>query len=562
MRFIAVLICFIVALFLRPAWAVEKWCLQSPVYPSAAEAMKEAKKLPGKKAKVEKHPGGFILLLGEFDSEKEARAQWEKAVSILPGSVIRRCDEIPSLALPVPDDDLFVSALRKKKAGDYSSALADFKKALGLSKGSSGWQARILYEMAHCYEALKEKELARETFRQAIDKGPQLGVAPADILYEEGFKAYKRREFSRAIKIFSHYAALYPDFRLQAYYFMACSFMEMKQFRPAMHFFDYIIKEDPSTPYAIESTLALGNIGLVRPKVKVPLYLSHFGYAWDPISAYNEVLRKEIPPERRDQIILSKAYGYLTMGYPELAHKVLVDFVRKFAAGPYRAQARLILARNLPAAIQAYENKKDDLAVVGVFFQSLSLNLPFPTNISTIRSIAQALKNMGFKEELQHFLKAARVKVASQDVPELERMMAEVNKPAEGKVGMTCEDYYRAYESVKARGSVPSTALTLSVADCRFRAGDYGGSIPYYDYVAKYTLDGGEKAWAQLRLGQANLRLGKKEEAASILGTLKAEAKEEFWARLAEFTETDEKWMENYRMISRGRLPGTTSPSP
>lgn len=548
--------------FISPAWSAEMWCLQSPVYPTEGEAKRFVQKLSDKKVRIEKVKTGYVAVWGEFSSEEEARTRWEKDLSILPGSVIRRCDGNPSPELKTSDNNLFLIALEKKRAGDVRSALEHLKKALDLEKGKGGAEARILYEMAHCYDILNEKDQAREIYRQAIGLNPSLGVAPPEIIYEEGFKAYKRKEFSRALRIFSQYNALYPRFRPQAYYFMACSLMEMKQYRRAMYFFDRLIKEHAGTSYAMESILALGNIGLVRPKVKVPLHLASFDYAWSPISAYNEVLKKDLPPERRDQVFLSKAYGYLTMGRPDLAHQVLVECVRKFASGPYRAQARLVLARNLPAAVKIYEERKDDLGVISVFFQTSALNLPFPTNMDVVRAVAKAFRHLGFNEELHHFLKAARVKVASKDVAEVDRMIADANKPDEKKKELTCEDYYQEYEQVKAKGAVPASSLTLAVAECRFRLGDYRGSIPYYDYVVKYTAEGQEKIWAHLRLGQAHFRAGKKDEAEKIFSALKGVIKEEFWMRVVELTEETEKWRENYRQISLGTSPGTTSPSP
>ncbi|MCX7982177.1 MAG: tetratricopeptide repeat protein [Syntrophales bacterium] len=540
----------------------EMWCVQSPVYSTEGEAKKEMKRWPHRDIRIEKVSGGYVLILGTYASADEARNKWEKTVSVLPGSVIRRCDGNPTPEIKVTENQLLVSALKKKKGGNFHSALEDLKKALELEQGKSSVTARILFEIASCYENLNERELARDTYRKAVELDPTSGIAPLEVLYEEGFKAYKRKEFSRAMRIFSHYHTLYPKFRAQAYYFMACCLMELKQYRRAMYFFDIVIKEYPETIFATESLLALGNIGLIKPKIKVPLYLAGFDFALNPISAYNEVLKRDLPPDRKEQVLLSKAFGYMSMERPDLAHRVLVECVRKFAHGPYRAQARLALSRNLPSVLRMYEEKKDDLSILGVFFQVTSLNLPFPSDINMVKAIARAFKSLGFMEELQHFLKVARVKVASKDVAEVDRMISEINRPAQGKTEPSCEDFYREYQMAKERGSVPSSSLTLSVAECLFRSGRYGQSIPYYDYVVKYTQEMGEKIWAHLRLGQAQFRAGKKEEASKIFSTLKEETKEEFWTRVVESLEESEKWVEKYHLSYREKSPGMTSPSP
>lgn len=537
-------------LFGTPVMAEERWCIQSAPYANMMEAMGEAKQLGQKNSRVQKGEGGYIILINEFTSEKEARTRWEEVRARLPGSIIRRCDENPSLKSTDRASELFYSAVRKRKMRDYRGALEDLRQASEANKTQDTLISQILYETAQNQLAMGDKELSQETYRKAIGKGPAYGVAPAEILFEEGYKAYKRKDFPQALRIFSQYGALYPSFRTRADYFIACCLLEMKSYRAALQIFDRIVKDYPDTPYAMESTLALGNIGLIRPRIKPPISLSNFNYLWDPISAYDEVLKKEMPIERRDQIRLSKAYGFMIMNRPEMAHKILVECLRTFPSAS-KAPVRLLIIRNLPAAIRAYEERKDDLGVVGVFFQYSSLNLPFPTQVSTIRSIANAMKNIGLDEEARRFLKAARVKVDKRDIAEVEKIMAEVEKPKEVKEAKSCEDYYKEYELVKTAGGEPSMALTMAVGECKFRLRDYEGCIPYYSFVAGKSKDREEKNWARLRIGQAYFRLGKKEEAGGVFSTLKAEAGEEFWMRVTEFIEAEEKWVESYRLVSR-----------
>ncbi len=545
-----------------PTMGGEQWCVDVATYHTMEEASQALAKLAGREGvKIDRQGGKYVISMGYFPSEKEASVKWEQVRRQFPESRIRRCDENPSVADDGAGQALYDGAVAKRNRGDYQGAVADFRQLMEITK-SPRITLRARYEMAHCYLALGQKEVAYETYRKAIEEGPEMGIAPADVMAEVAYAAYKRKDFRQSIKVYSAYGSLYPANKAQSEYFIACSLLELKEYRRALFLFDKIVHDYPSTPFAQESILALGNIGLLRPKVKVPLSIDHFDYVWYPITAYDEMLKRDLPPERKEELLISKANAYMILGHPEMAHRVLVTCLRQYAASANAITYRNAIARNLPAAIRACEERKNYLGVVGIFFQSQALYIPFPTDVTSIAAIVRALTQLGLADEARVFLKATRVKVAAKDVPEIDRMLADVSRPPERPAIKTCEEVIKEYEAIKGTGTEPSPSLVMSVADCKFRAGDYAGSIPHYTMVIDRSKDAGERNWAHLRLGQAFYRMGKKEEAKGKLEALKGETGDEFWSRLAEYAYEDEQWKESYPIISQGRLPGMTSPLP
>jgi len=509
-NFLIILIVFALSCKLAVASDSERWFVDISTHATMEEATAALTKLSSLEG-VKILPQGekYGISLGPFPTEAAAQAKREQIHGQFPGARLRRGDDNPSLAAENEALSIYEAAIAKRTKGDYQAALNELRKALEITR-SPRLITRIHYEMAHNYLALGQKEVAYDTYRKALEQMPELGVTPPPVMAEVAYMAYKRKDFRQAIKIYSLYGSLYPTSRAQADYFIACSFMELKDYRRAMFLFDKIIRDYPSTPFAQESIIALGNIGLLRPKVKAPLALSHFDYVWYPITAYDEVLKGALPDEKRKELMISKAYAYMMIGRPEMAHHMMVHCLRNFAGDPRSIICRNAIARNLPAAIHAYAEQKDEWGVVGIFFQTQALHIPFPSDIASITAIARSLHSIGLSDEAAAFLKASRVKVEANNVIDVDRLLLEIARLPEGQVKKSCDEMAKECEALKEKGTEPPLSLLMSLGDCKFQAREYEAAIPHYTVVAERATDPKERNWARLRLGQAYYRIGKK----------------------------------------------------
>ena len=456
---------------------------------------------------------------------------------------------VPGLEALHDPQKLFAEAERQRGQGHYTQAIDLYKKVAEKSPPDGDVAGRVAYRIAFCRDAMGERRMAEAEYVQAIEKWPGLDIAPAAILFAEGMKAYKDGKYERALKIFSAYGTGYPEKICQADFMMACSLMRQERYRSAMMIFDRIIEQYPHSSEAIESMVALGNIGLLAPKMKVGLSSVGYDCYLDPIGAYDRAIKiKGRDWTTIEHILYAKGYALWKQGRHEEAHKTLMQCVQSFRSSDQSPAYKSMVAINIGPLLKLYYTREDYASVVGAYFQATGQDVVLLPDVETAILIGKSLHRMGLFEDAVNFLKAARIKVSGNDAEEISKIIDSLGTtaPANEKV---CEAVLNEYREVQGSGKSPAPGLAVRAADCLYQGKQYVDCIPIYGWALGHELSPDEKRWALLRLGQAHLRAGKEEEAKKVLDQLKALGADEFWMKLADFAYEDGKWTEKYKKV-------------
>lgn len=522
----------------------------------AAKAKEEVKKKTPPPAKEPPPAAPFVHSMKPAEVPAPAPARPPIPAEAAPKTAAPHADKPVAEAAPAsapltPDDprQLFADAEKQRAQGHYPQAIDLYKKAAEKSAPDSDLAGRAAYRIAFCRDAIGERRMAEAEFAQAIDKWTGLDIAPVHVLFNEGLKAYKEGRYDKALKIFAAYGTGYPDKACQADFMMACALMRQERYRAAMMLFDRVIEQYPRSSEAVESMVALGNIGLLAPKIKVGLSPIGYDCYMDPIGAYDRAIKiRSRDWTNIEHILYAKGYALWKQGRHEEAHKALMHCVQSYRSSSQISAYRSMAAQNIIPLLKAYYNREDYASVVGTYFQTTGQDVVLLPDVETAVMIGKSLHRMGLFEDAVNFLKAARIKLSGKDADEIGKVIDGLGTESSGNEKL-CEAILNEYRDVQGSGKAPAPGLTLRAADCLYQGKQYADSVPLYSWAVGQDLSPDEKRWALLRMGQAHLRSGKEAEAKRVLDQLKAFGADEFWMKLADFAYEDGKWTEKYKKI-------------
>ena len=459
----------------------------------------------------------------------------------------------PSPSAPEDARQLFAEADKQRGLGRYLQALDLYKKAAEKSAPDSDLAGRAAYRAAFCRDATGERRMAEAEYAQAIEKWPGLDNAPEHVLFNEGMKAYKEGRYDKALKIFAAYGTGYPNKTCQADFMMACALMRMERYRTAMMLFDRVIGQYPHSSEAVESMVALGNIGLLAPKMRVGLSSVGYDCYMDPIGAYDRAIKlRSRDWTNIEHIVYAKGYALWKQGRHEEAHKALMQCVQSYRSSSQSPAYRSMTAQNIIPLLKMYYGREDYASVVGAYFQVTGQDVVLLPDVETSIMIGNSLHRMGLFEDAVNFLKAARIKLNGKDADEIGKVLDNLGTAAPNNEKV-CEAVLNEYREVQGSGKAPAPGLALRAADCLYQGKQYADCVPIYGWAVGQELSPDEKRWALLRMGQAHLRSGKEDEAKKALDQLKAFGADEFWMKLADFAYEDGKWTEKYKKVIKNR---------
>ncbi|NPU84712.1 MAG: tetratricopeptide repeat protein [Syntrophaceae bacterium] len=253
-------------------------------------------------------------------------------------------------------------------------------------------------------------DAARQHAQTALKRWPNLSELSPDALLNLGLAHYWSKEYAEAIRVLAVAASLYPAGEKTAVtlYVLGCTLFHAERPTAALAVFSRVKEMKPDSWEGDESTLAAANIGLARPDLKAPFFLTLAPAFRDPLEAYNQLLQKTRNHGLIERIRFQKAYGLWLKGRYEEAFREFHQVAATYPLGSFAAPSRDWMMASLEKILEEAFRKGDHTMVASLYFQipvrELQQKLPF----ERLYGIGKSLAAVGLDAEAKSLWKALR----------------------------------------------------------------------------------------------------------------------------------------------------------
>lgn len=344
---------------------------------------------------------------------------------------------------------------------------------------------RSFYLIAHSFYKAKQSTNAEVWFRDSWKQWPDLSDMPKDLLLDVGLHKMSLRRFDEAVRIFSFYVNLYPDDEKskEVLKLLASAFRQSGQPSPALAVYNRIIDKYPGTKEAKESMLAMADLGVENPGLKIFRFLNHTHFYRNPMDTYDTLILQNVTGDIAEDAMLQKAAALVKKGEGRRAADVYLDFLRLYPQSKRMTDASRGLKTASAALIEEYYAKNDYLAVAYVYFKSYGAVAIQADEYPQVKKIALSLKELALLDDyliiLQRYLKIAGneavINIVSLDI-------------AEGLIMQKkYDDAQNILNALAAKPSVRKSAMMIGVrknmAEIAYRKQLYGQAVANYHAV-------------------------------------------------------------------------------
>lgn len=471
----------------------------------------------------------------------EASGSWEKLILIYPHS-------------PFLQEAMF-------RVGDVLRPTAKYGRAADkllayLRKYPEGLFAKQAYFiLGDCYYRMQRNDLAGRWFDEARKRWSDLHDIQQTILFNMGSNYHLAGRFDEAFQVYSLCATLYSpsDFGKDNLFRAARSADEAGYAEMAVRLYSDIMTTHPGDALVEECSLALANLGIFRPGLRVAIDDANMDDYREPLKTYRRILAKSRKGDLAERTILSQARAFERKGTPRSAVANYLELVNRFPRSPYHAEALGLLKTLALSLIPAYHAKGDHLAVSDLHFQvkgKFNLTEDFEAALKAGRS----LQMIGLDEEANglltllqemHKTDRAKGKAMTQALAEMDSGKKPGDAEQKGQ-----KDYLKIYKDYQQhpdrydQGQIAD--LFIGLGDGYFSGNKYKEGVAMYRQALPHLSDVSGKKWLILKMGQGYARLQDFEEAEKSLAQLKEGGAEEFWTKIADLYIEDSKRMEQY----------------
>jgi TolA-binding protein len=328
------------------------------------------------------------------------------------------------------DEALYSDAVKLYREGHYNKAVDKFRAYIDQFAGNSRSKVSF-YWIAECYTQMKDTKKADNAFQEALKRWPDYQDLPREVLISLGFHFFRQGAYDSIVGAFSYYTNIYPDdpFRKEMSYLIARSLTEMQQFEPALKVFSAVIEKYPDSKEATESAIIMANIGVKKPGLKLPAYMTGVQYYKDPVATYDIVLAKHLPSlEMTERILFQKAYALYQRNRFQEAFATSISLLKRFPNGPCK-DATLAHLKVITVQLVDEDYKKADyLRVADTYFSAYEGAWVKSVDFGTGYRIADSLSRVGLYRDArrvsEHLL---MVEKDSRNRNSLLVLMADVN---------------------------------------------------------------------------------------------------------------------------------------
>lgn len=288
----------------------------------------------------------------------EASGAWEKLILAYPNSPL-----LPEAMYRVGD------VLRQTGRYDRTAE----KLMAYLKKYPDGKFAKMAYfTIGDCYYRMKKSDLAGRWFDEARKKWLDRHDIPQTVLANMGNNYFDAGRFGDAFQVFSLCASLYPaaDFGKNALYGMARATDEAGHASLAIKLYSLFITKYPADRLTDECSLALANLGVAKPGMRVSVNIANMDDYREPLQTYKRILSKNVAGDQAERIMLLRGKALEKNGATKDVVTNYLDMLGRFPRGRYHEEALSRLKSHTFSLLNIYYAKGDHLAVSDLYFQA------------------------------------------------------------------------------------------------------------------------------------------------------------------------------------------------
>lgn len=326
----------------------------------------------------------------------EAAAAMEKLLIRYPGS-------------PLAVDAPYFLGEMNMKTGKTELAAARLEDFLSRHPDHPKAKAATL-QMVAIHLAGGRIDAALQSAKTVLNRWPNLSELPADALLNLGLAHYWSKQYTDATRILSVAASLYPAGEQTAVtlYVLGCSLFHADRPTAALAVFSRVKEMKPDSWEGAESTLAAANIGLVRPELKVPFFLSLAQAFRDPLEAYNQILQTTRNHGLIERVRFQRAYGLWMKGRYRESFREFQYVAATYPLGAFAASSRTWMMASVEKVLDESFQKNDHTVVAALYFQIPVRDLRESLNFERLYGIGKSLAAIGLDADAKSLWKAIR----------------------------------------------------------------------------------------------------------------------------------------------------------
>jgi tetratricopeptide (TPR) repeat protein len=419
---------------------------------------------------------------------------------------------LDKLILAYPDSPLLPEAMYR--VGDVLFATGKYNRAADkliayLKKYPDGKFIKVShFTIGDCYYRMKKSDLAVRWFDEARKKWLDMHDIPQAVLENVGKSYVDTGRFGDAFQVFSLYANLYPatDAGKTASFNMARAADEAGHASLAIKLYSLFIHKHPEVKESTESSLALANLGISKPGIRVSPHIAQMADYREPLQTYDRLLSKDAAVgDLSERIMLMKAKALEKNGAVKNAIASYLDILGRFPRGKYRQEALSALQSHTFSLLNMYHSKGDHLAVSDLYFRVYG-KVVLAEDFETAFKTGHSLQTIGFYDEAKELYTAlkgvnkqnrARNNALTLALADLDVAMKK-NTEAEEKLRLLLDDGQE--KDRKVSGTIKKT-----LADIYYEVGSFEKAATLYADVFVHEKSEEEEATSYLNYGRSLL---------------------------------------------------------
>ncbi len=423
---------------------------------------------------------------------------------------------------------MFGAAVMTRKIGRYAQAADRLQLYLkNYPTGKYNREARL--SLAESYYEIKDLQNALKWYEDTLKRWPNKSDIPKDAILYMGCLQYESGRYQEAIESLSFFLSIYPhgDQAKSAYYALAASFYGSRQYRTSLQLFSQVIEAYPGSREATESLIALANLGILHPEIKIPAAMTGSKYVENPIANYDLVLSALPDTETMQRVLYLKARGLEKTGCFLEAFEISSDAITRYPKGPYAQETSKVLKSAFKSLVHDLYNREDYLSMADLYFKTFHKGFYDQPDEDTLMKIATALQKLSFKKDALAML---------------------------NYMDAVCKDSFvranikRDIENLK-QGEVYGNENLMTAGDRLYLEEKYQEAMKWYE-EALNDADRTDRRWILYRRAMCEIKLSDSDGAKKHIANLKGGGDDAFWTKVADYMSEDATW--------RGRYKGLT----
>ena len=286
------------------------------------------------------------------------------------------------------------------KARKFSESALKFEEYV--RKFPAGEYIKTAYfNLGDCYSQTHQEEIADKWYGDALNKWPELGSIPEDVLLNVGFHYFRSMKYRDALKIFFFYVNVFPDkeSNKEVLFAIARSFMELDQLPLSLKIFSLLIEKFPNSREATESAIIMANLGVKKPGMRLPSYFQGMRNYQDPLKTYNDLLAGLPSGDYAEELLFQKGYFLYKNGRYKESFDTYALLLSRFPNGRYKGEVIKYFMVSANRIVDENYANGDYLAVSEIYFKSREHGLITGDNFKVAYCMGDSLRRVGLYDE-------------------------------------------------------------------------------------------------------------------------------------------------------------------